>query len=180
MNHSLFGVAALAAVVLLATEPAQSKGEPEYVGNFAVRSGTSGDFVALERTKSEAQSRVKFMGFGGAEANMVVSGEHSPVRFEVGQSVQIIGRVSSQEVDPQTMIQFQKYKVTSGNRVMQVVRSRAFGATTSTANASAVAFNAAKFEKAFFLVTPAAALDPGEYCVSGLGALDRYCFGVDP
>src|SRR5665213_1404712 len=103
-------------------------GLPEYVGIFMARvSGGGGDYVALERVTPVLRTRVRGLGFGGAEEHDSFAGEASPVRFKAGQPIEFITRVASQDQDPATFIQFFILKVGKGDRVLPMINVSPFG-----------------------------------------------------
>lgn len=154
--------------------------EPEFIGVFWYLEPQTGNLTALERQTPETKFKVKALGFGGAESNIRISGEQSPIRFKSNQSLQFVVRVSSQQTDPVSIIQFFRFEPKKGMRQLQMMKVGSMGVgSKSTMNSNAISFNAAKYGDSSFRVVPANALLPGEYCLSGPGSADGFCFGVD-
>lgn len=171
----------IAVLTILLTGSAYAGGEPEYIGNFAARVGSAGDYTPLERVKPRTEVHTRLLGFAGGESNLVIPGQHSPIRFKTGSTIQIITRVENQSHDPMTVLQLYSVKVDSENRLLQLVDAGAFGiGAESTMEKYSVPFTAAKFGKEYFIMTPSLALEPGEYCAGSKDSQDGYCFGVDP
>jgi hypothetical protein len=153
--------------------------ETEYIGLFAALD-SSGKLIDLERQTPEDKIKVKAMGFGGGEGFIQMKGETSPVRFKALQKIEFVVRVSSQQIDPVSIIQFFRMESKKGVRRLSIskVGIMAVG-SKSTVNQNAISFNAAKYGESSFRIVPASLLLPGEYCLSGPGNKDGFCFGID-
>jgi hypothetical protein len=175
-------VIALFLALVIMPAAAAAPGEPEYNGNFAARDIATGRYIALERLTPTPETRVRGWGFGGAESIIYASGASSNVRFHVGQRIQFVMKVASQDEDPQNLIQFSSLVVKNDRRTLPVVDVHGMFATKaeSMARKYAVPFIASKQGKNFFSVEPSAPLAPGEYWISATSIQDAFCFGVDP
>jgi hypothetical protein len=154
--------------------------ETEYIGLFAALDSSSGKLIDLERQTPEDKIKIKAMGFGGGEGFIQMKGETSPIRFKALQKIEFVVRVSSQQIDPISIIQFFRMESKKGVRRLSIskVGVMAVG-SKSTANQNAISFNAAKYGESSFRIVPASLLLPGEYCLSGPGNKDGFCFGID-
>jgi len=152
--------------------------EPEYIGVFFFLN--EGKLSGLERQKPDTKVKVKGMGFGGAESLLQINGERSPVRFKSDQTLELVVRVTSQATDPMSLIQFFRFEAKKGMRRLQLAKAGSMGMNgKSTINQNAVSFNAVKYGESSFKIVPANDLGPGEYCLSGQGNQDAFCFGID-
>ncbi len=154
---------------------------PDYVGVFEAR--VNGAPMALER--QPIQSRVK-SGFTKGKITEEVAGERSPVRVASGQPLQFVVRVTSQEIDPQTIIDF--YRLTPGKRRRALLTTKiGFGSFKGAADRQAVAFEAQRHGARWFLIRPLGPLPAGEYMLrltpQQVGFAyqpgDGFLFGVD-
>ena len=176
---SFFVVSTLASL-LLAEEPKKII-EPEYQNVVFYLDTTSTNLIPLERQKPSVRVRVKALGYAGSEKIMEIKGEKSPNRFTAGQTLEFIVRVSSQQTDPQSYIDFFKLESKNGNRQIVLAKAGTMGINgRSTTKDASVAFDAAKYGGASFKFRAAVELPPGEYEVSTIHAKDAFCFGVDP
>lgn len=162
------------------SQAAQKPQEPEYIGVFAFLDAT-GNLRELERQTPVEKIKIKGMGFGGGEGYLQIKGEQSPIRFKADQKLEFVVRASSQQTDPVSIIQFFRLETKKGNRQLLLSKVKPFAVgAKETASQSAVSFNVAKYGEFSFKVVPAYALTPGEYCFSGQGSKDGFCFGIDP
>jgi hypothetical protein len=162
-------------------QEAQKVQEPEYLGIFFLLDSNTGNLSPLERQTAESKMKVKAMGFGGGESSIEFKGEKSSVRFKEGQKLEFVVLVSSQQIDPQSIIQFFSLEPKKGKRRLVIAKASSMGMSgKSVMSERAVAFNAAKYGTSSFRVTPTENLPPGEYTLSGPGTNDGFCFGIDP
>lgn len=154
--------------------------EPEYLGIVALIDSAIGNLILLERKTPEQKIKVKAMGFAGGEGYLQIEGEQSPIRFKTDQKLEFVVRVSSQQIDPVSSIQFFRFESKKGKRRMILVKVGAMAISSkSTASQSAVSFDAAKYGESSFRFSAASPLLPGEYCLSAAGTNDAFCFGID-
>ncbi len=169
----------LSAAGSLGQQPAKAP-EPEYIGVFFYFDAGKGALMPLERQTAATKIKVKGLGFGGGEGFIEIKGDRSPVRFRADQSLNFVVRVASQQTDPATIIQFFAFEAKKGVRQMLVTKVGSMGLSSkSTVNDKSVSFNATKHGDASFRVSPVQSLPPGEYCLSGPGTNDAFCFGLD-
>jgi hypothetical protein len=156
-------------------------GEPQYVGSFAAYNPVNGQYIALEHTTPTAVTRLRGLGFGGAETHKDILGAASPVRVKAGEPIVFVVRVASQTTDPLSYVHFFALIVGKDRRTLPVFRVGTFGFTERrTSQSRAVAFTAARMGSDYFRLTPVQPLPAGEYlwvsdCIPG-----GYSFGVDP
>jgi hypothetical protein len=149
--------------------------EPDYLGVFFSLDSNTGNLSPLERQTPEAKWK---SGLGGVESSLEFKGERSPVRFKQGQRLEFVVLVSSQQMDPQGLVQFLSLEAKKGKRRLVTGKSALFGGKTSISE-KAIAFNAAKYGTSSFKITPAQNLPPGEYTLSQPDTDDGFCFGID-
>lgn len=175
---SVFVLAMLFCQSVLAQEK-KTVAEPEYIGVFFYLE-ENGNLVALERQTPESKFKLKALGYGGGESLLRIKGEKSTVRFKVDQKLAFVVRVSSQSIDPVSVIDFFRFNSKKGYRQITVAKVGTIGiGAKTTVSEFAVQFNVAKFGESSFKIVPANALTPGEYCLSGSGTQDGFCFGID-
>jgi hypothetical protein len=154
--------------------------EPEYIENFFLLDSNSGKLTPLERQTAESKFKVKAFGLGGGESSLEFQGEKSPVRFREGRKLKFVIRVSSQQTDPQEIIQFYSLKSKKGTRKLVIVKAKSMGLSSkSVLNERSVAFNATKYGQSSFMISPAQNLPTGEYMLGLSTNNDGYCFGID-
>lgn len=155
--------------------------EPEYLGIFFLLEPSTGNLIPLERQTAESKVKVKAMGFGGGESSLEIKGEKSPVRFKEGQKLEFVVLVSSQQIDPQGIIQFFSLESKKGKRRLMLAKASSMGMSgKSVMSERAIPFNAAKYGTSSFKISPAQDLPPGEYTLGAPGNNDGFCFGIDP
>ena len=165
--------------VVVGQEPKKVQ-EPEYLGTFFLVDSDTGNLIPLERLPGESKIKVKAMGFGGGEGSIEFKGEKSSVRFKEGQKLEFVVLVSSQQIDPHTVIQFFSLESKKGKRRLLMAKAGFIGTSgKSVTSERAVAFNVAKYGTSSFRIIPAQPLPPGEYTLSGPGTNDGFCFGID-
>lgn len=175
---SVFVLAILLCQSVLAQEK-KTMAEPEYIGVFFYLE-ENGNLVALERQTPEVKMKVKALGYGGAESLLRIKGEQSTVRFKADQKLTFVVRVSSQSIDPVSIIDFYRFNSKKGYRQLTITKVGTMGMNSkTTVSEFAVQFNVAKYGESSFKVVPANTLLSGEYCLSGKGTQDGFCFGID-
>jgi hypothetical protein len=174
----------LASSLLLPISGAQAQigaGGPEYVGEFAAHNPVGGQYTALEHVAPTAVTRLRGLGFGGAETHKDIPGAASPVRFKSGEAIEFVVRVASQSADPLSYIHFFALDVGKDHRTLHVYRVSTFGfSSRRTSQLQAIAFTAAKMGPDYFRLTLVQPLPAGEYLWDSDGIPGGYCFGVDP
>lgn len=153
--------------------------EPEYLGVFFLLDSSTGNLVPLER--QTPVSKTKAAGLDGMKSTIEIKGEKSPIRFKEGQKLEFVVLVSSQQTDPQGILQFFSLESKNGKRQLLIAKRSSMGTTVkTTANERAVPFNATKYGTSSFKITSAQNLPPGEYTLGAPGNNDGFCFGIDP
>jgi len=153
--------------------------EPEFIGVF-FGLGEGGTLRQLERQTPEQKIKVKALGFGGGEGFLQIKGEQSSIRYRANEKIAFVVRVASQQTDPVSIIQFFRFEPFKGVRRLMLAKVGSIGISSkTTAGQSAISFDAAKYGESSFKVVPAYLLTPGEYCLSGPGTADGFCFGID-
>jgi len=139
--------------------------------------------VPLEREPVGTGTRVKGLGFGGAEASYQIQNERSPVRFAAGAPIQIIVKLENHEVDPATMVVLYPLKPGKGKRQI-LIAGVGFMALHSKSDLQTKQqqMTFTKYGQASLKIVPSAPLAPGEYAIA-VQSKDQqptaYCFGVD-
>jgi len=179
LTLALVSVSTCAAILAQDTKKPQ---EPEYANSplFLDKDGT---LKPLERQTTQLETKIRGLGYGGADGKYVVPNEHSTVRFPVTANLQFVVRPEPKDIDPATVIQLYSLKVSKGRRELLGVKLRAFSGSQTTLNKAAVPFDVAKYGEASVVIKPQNPLAPGEYMwtVGGASAVAQgYCFGVDP
>jgi hypothetical protein len=155
--------------------------EPEYLGIFFLLDSSTGNLIPLERQTPEYKIKIKAMGLGGGKSLYEFKGEKSPVRFKELQNLEFVVLVSSQQNDPQAILQFFSLESQKGKRQLIWAKANLTSNTDkSVANERAVAYNATKYGTSSFKITSAQNLPPGEYMLGAPGTHDGFCFGIDP
>ena len=152
--------------------------EPEYLGTFFLLEPGSGKLIRLERQPAAHKVEVHAMGFGGASSTIEIRGEKSPLRYKEGQKLDFVVLASSQQVDPQGLVEFFFLQPDDGMRKILAGKG-SMGSSETTMGAAAVPFDASKYGASSFRVTPTELLPPGEYGLSVPGSKDVFLFGVD-
>jgi hypothetical protein len=137
--------------------------EPEYSNSFFVLE-KDGTLKPLERQAAKIDTKVKGLGFGGADSRYVVSNEHSSVRFAAGTTLQFIVRPEPSNVDPATIVQIYSFKVGKGQREVQVAKARVFSGAKSTLGNTALQFDVRKYGESSVLLTLSTPLGPANIC----------------
>ena len=159
-------------------QEAQKVQEPEYLGTFFLLDSSS-NLVPLERQRP--QTKTQAAGLDGWKRIVEIKGEKSDVRFKQGQKLEFVVLVSSQQTDPQGIIQFFSLETTKGKRQLLVVKTNSMGTSAKTVvNEKAIPFNATKYGTSSFKITPAQNLPPGEYALGVPSNNDAFYFGIDP
>jgi len=171
----LFVYAALA-------QDAKKPPEPDYSNSFFFLD-KDGNLKPLERQAAKIETKVRGLGYGGADSKYVLPNEHSTVRFAANLSLQFVVRPEPNNVDPATVVQLYSLKVAKGQREVQLVKLRQFSGAKTTLGNTAVPFDIAKYGENSVLLEPQATLAPGEYMWAANATMmvpQAYCFGIDP
>jgi hypothetical protein len=152
--------------------------EPEYNDVFVLLDSASGNLIDLERQTLKV--KVHPHGFGGAESDLVLKGDKSPIHFKKGQDLEFIVRVSSQATDPQGFLLLYSLESKKDQRRLEVAKAGYAGIGGKTVlDKSAIAFNATKYGTSSFKIKPIQELPPGEYLFLTRDAKDGFAFGIE-
>ena len=180
MKRLVAPILAILFVCSVLAQDAKKPQEPEYVNSFFILD-KDGNLKPLERQAAKPGAKMKALGFGGTESKYVVPNEHSPVRFSANASLQFVVRTDPNNVDPATILQLYSLKVAKGQREVEALKTRPFGAVKTTLGNTAVPFDFAKYGENSVVIKPQTALEPGEYMwVANSTMAHAYCFGIDP
>jgi hypothetical protein len=171
----------------------QKPHEPEYVNAFVFLE-TDGSLKPLERQTAKPSAKIKALGFGGAQSSYVVTGEQSPVRFSADTTFRFVVRPMSatfpggaaggaNDVDPATIVQLYRLKVSKGQRTLQIGKAGLFTGSKSNQEESSIPLEILKYGERSVIMRPLKPLPPGEYMWAANAAFvvpQGYCFGVDP
>jgi hypothetical protein len=165
----------------LFAQEAKKVQEPEYLGIFFLLDSATGSLIPLERQPAEHKATTKVLGWGGGKSIIEIKGEKSPIRFKEGRKLEFVVRVSSQLVDPMSILQLFSLESKKGNRQLVTTKAGCMGISIKRVmNEKMVPFNSAKYGESSFKITPAQNLSPGEYTLGAPGTNDGFCFGIDP
>jgi hypothetical protein len=172
---------AMGRVTTIAQDVAKPQ-EPEYANSFSFLD-SAGTLKSLEREPVGVSSRVKALGFGGADATYLIQNEHSPVRFAAGAPIEIVVKLEHKDVDPATVVLLYPLKVAKGKRQL-LITGVGFMAlhNKSDLQSKQIQMTFSKYGEASLKIVPSAPLVPGEYAIAAQAKdqqLTAYCFGVD-
>jgi hypothetical protein len=183
MRRLIAPILAILSVCAVLAQDAKKPQEPEYANAFFFLD-KGGSLKPLERQAAKVETKVRGLGYGGADTKYVLPNEQSTVRFPANVSLQFLVRPEPNNVDPATIVQLYSLKVAKGHREVQVAKLRQFSGVKSTLGNTAVPFDVAKYGENSVLLKPQAPLAPGEYMWAANSTLmvlpQAYCFGIDP
>ncbi len=118
--------------------------EPEYSSVFFFLGG-SADLQPLERQLPRKYTKAHALGYGGVSAGLVIASEKSPVRFKKTDRLQFVVRID-RDVDPVDLVQFFRFEVEKGQRILVMARVGAYSPTNKAdLDAVTVKFIATKY-----------------------------------
>jgi len=152
--------------------------EPEYNNVFFLLDAASDNLIELERQTLKVKAHSH--GFGGAESDLNLEGQKSPVRFKTGQKLEFIVRVSSPQTDPRGYLLLYSLQSKKNNRRLVVTKAGYAGMNFRTVlEESSIAFNATKYGESSYKIRATQDLLPGEYLLLTRDARDGFAFGID-
>lgn len=160
--------------------------EPEYIGIFYSVNLNDGTIAQLDKQTWTIRSKqkIKLFGLGGieSEAEAVVNGEKSPIRFAFDQQLAFAVRVESNLIDPSTIIGFSLVEIKEGKRVFlsKKIKTSLINGKLTDSQGKAISVKLQKYGKSSFLFYPIEPLSPGEYVLTNPQTPYVFCFGVDP
>jgi hypothetical protein len=167
--------AAFAATSLPSAAQTPRYAGPEYVG--VVEARVQGVTRQLERQRIAVTAKMKAFGLGGVRAGYEFPQGKSPLRFRAGEPVEFVIRVTSQDIDPRSFVQFSRVTSKKYRRLLTTM-TFGYGGSTSTGNFYDVPFEARRHGTTLFRITPTTPLTPGEYMLTS-NSTDAFLFGVD-
>lgn len=168
--HSKGGIAALVGILFLvsvASAQQVSLAEPEFTSVFYYLR-PAGDLVELERQANGTLS------LRGAHSLYVIPGERSPVRFNGGDPMQFVVRVTEDMKSAAATLQLLRLEPRNGGRELVTPIGLFIKPKVG------LEIKVKRYGSSSLRVTPAQKLEPGEYCLSRETILQNFCFGVDP
>lgn len=175
----LLMVTALPLLTLVAQDVKKVE-EPEYIG-IVFYLDPAGALSPLERQQPNVQTKVKALGYGGAQSSTVFKGSKSPVRFKAGQDVRFVVRLNAPGIEPDSLVKLDVLKVAKDQREIVIAKAGAMGFGAKSTNGEAQRpLNFSKYGEQSMQVSPAGPLDPGEYVITTMGGQSGFLFGIDP
>lgn len=157
--------------------------EPEYIGDIVYVNGNTG--IPLEKQKSSAKAKagasMYIVGAGKVKSTNIVDGIESPTRISKRDSIQLIVRVSDNNIDPFQIINIFKLEqnLKKGYRFIEVGSAATFKGS-SAMEINFLTFEAKKYGTNSYLILFPNKLEPGEYAITLEGSRDVFkLFGID-
>lgn len=153
--------------------------EPEYIG-VVFYLDPAGSLSPLERQQPNFQTKVKALGYGGAQSSTIFKGSKSPVRFKAGQDIRFIVRLNASGIEPDSLVKLNVLKVAKDQREIVMAKAGAMGFGAKSTNGEAQRpLNFSKYGEQSLQVSPAGPLEPGEYVITSMGGQSGFLFGID-
>jgi hypothetical protein len=166
-------------LLTLVAQDAKKAQEPEYIG-IVFYLDPAGPLSPLERQQPNFQTKVKALGYGGAQSSTVFKGSKSPVRFKAGQDIRFVVRLNATGIEPDSLVKLDVLKVTKDQREMVMAKAGAMGFGAKSTNGEAQRpLNFSKYGEQSLQVSPAGPLGPGEYVITTMGGQSAFLFGID-
>src|ERR1700740_1936224 len=131
MKRLIAPIVAILSVFAVLAQAAKKPQEPQYANSFFFLEKDS-NLKPLERQTAKVETKVRGLGFGGADSKYVLPNEHSAIRFPANVSLQFVVRPEPTNIDPATIVQLYSLKVAKGQREVQVAKLRQFSGVKST------------------------------------------------
>ena len=138
----------------------------------------------LERADASVETKLKALGYGGAEAFFAVMGLKSSVRFQTGALPTIIIKTEDNS-DPADIVVITKAEFKKDKRRFKAAKVAAFGVKPKNISDSQVKISFKKVREKLFQLIFEGPLPPGEYALlpthssSSAAGIKISCFGVD-
>lgn len=146
-------------------------------GNYSLLNNPYYQGKPLEKVQGSTRNKTRMLGYGGANVQVEVSGEHATIRIPSGSALSFV--VNTGGAAPELAL----YKADSekGKRIALFAKARVFSGMKE--GESTLPVNIASLGNGLYEITTNATLETGEYLfvsrnVSG-GNIDTYGFGVD-
>ena len=176
---------ALAAVLdgglSFAATPASPEASPTDAGVFQARNPNTGADTALERITPIEWVHLRSVGAGGGSSYLEFAGGASPVRFKAAQTIEFTVHAVSTNGTGAGVSRLYTVDPKGDARVLDLAVTGFDGPDGwQSPPGHVLPLTARKLDGDLLQLVPTATLAPGEYCLSGPGTHDGFCFGVDP
>jgi hypothetical protein len=152
--------------------------EPQFNGIFFYFDGQTGELKQLEQQTPRGIGKLKAFGVGGVKVTLEMDGEKSPIRFQAGQPIVLVVRVSNAREDPGGTIGMTLYQPKNGKRVNVPINTRPLGLGASKNTDPSVRYNYERYgESSLKLIFPN--IPAGEWCIGNNDSKFNNCFGVE-
>jgi hypothetical protein len=148
----------------------------------------SDSLLACPKTDGRIESKIKALGFGGAQSAYTLDGDRSALRIRACDTLRFAFRSGSGGMmDPSMMYQLYKFESKKGSRQASLGGQSRFGGNNNTKNQ--ISFDVQKSGTDVFILIPSARLAAGEYGFMNKMQMDGggmnmsspfYTFGIDP
>jgi len=96
MRRLVAPILAILSVYAVLAQDAKQPHEPEYANSF-FSLDKDGNLKPLERQAAKVETKVRGLGYGGADSKYVLLSEHSSVRFLANVNLQFVVRAGTQQ-----------------------------------------------------------------------------------
>jgi hypothetical protein len=148
----------------------------------------SDSILPCPKTDGRMASKIKALGFGGAQSAYTLDGDRSALRIRACDTLRFAFRSGSGGMmDPSMMYQLYKFESKKGGRQASLGGQSRFGGNNNTKNQ--ISFDVQKSGTDVFILIPSARLAAGEYGFMNKMQMDGggmnmsspfYTFGIDP
>ena len=177
------GICCISAICAVNPSIAKDKAtsEPQFLDVIAQWIDSTNSIIELPREVFEVKLKVKALGYGGGESQLIWHGYRCPYRISSLGQPKFIVRVASQRNDPRGIIQFYKVDSFKDSRKLVVAKAGLFTSGKSVINSAAVDFDAQVYAESSFIFNAKTRLGAGEYVVSTTTSSGNssFCFGID-
>lgn len=155
--------------------------EPQFEDAVAQWNEKTGRMIELPREIFEVKLKVKALGYGGGESQLVWSGSRCTHRVASQIQPGFVVRVASQKSDPRGIIQFYKVATSKEKRILVMSKAKLFSGGKSVVNSMAIEFDARAYATSSFIFKARPHLAVGEYVLSTVTSSGNssFCFGID-
>jgi hypothetical protein len=149
----------------------------------------SDSLLACPKTDGRIESKIKALGFGGAQSGYTMDGDRSALRIRAGDTLRFAFKSGSGSMmDPSMTYELYRFESKKGSRQATLGGQGRFGGSNNNSK-NKVAFDVQKSGPDVFIMIPSARLTTGEYGFMNKmqmngGGMDMsytfYTFGIDP
>ena len=181
-KHILNLVLCVTPLALLAQAPSLVV-EPDFSNSFFFLQPDS-SLKPLQRESMALNSKIKFMGYGGAEATYQIQGEHSPLRIASASTPFIIVKLDGSS-DPANIVSIYPLQVGKGQRSLAFLKTHFLGTgMKNKMQGKDIPFTYERYGQGSVKITMSSPLAAGEYGIVLASGMNQpqpfaYCFGVD-